>query len=74
MLASLSGSNELVTSLIENGANVNASQSRRGDCVDDRGAGNHSAIAGLLLKSGADANARSEDGRTALSIARRQQQ
>ena len=32
-------------------------------------AGNRSAIAGLLLKSDADANARSEDGRTALSIA-----
>ena len=32
-------------------------------------AGNRAGIAGLLLKSGADVNARSEDGRTALSIA-----
>ena len=32
-------------------------------------AGNHSTLAALLLKSGADVNARSEDGRTALSIA-----
>jgi ankyrin repeat protein len=32
-------------------------------------AGNRSTIAGLLLRSGADVNARSVDGRTALSIA-----
>jgi ankyrin repeat protein len=32
-------------------------------------AGNHSSVAALLLKSGADIDARSEDGRTALSIA-----
>jgi ankyrin repeat protein len=33
-------------------------------------AGNHSTLAALLVKAGADVNARSEDGRTALSIAR----
>jgi ankyrin repeat protein len=32
-------------------------------------AGNRSGVVGLLLKSGADVNARSEDGRTALTIA-----
>jgi ankyrin repeat protein len=32
-------------------------------------AGNRTGLTALLLKSGADANARSEDGRTALSIA-----
>jgi ankyrin repeat protein len=32
-------------------------------------AGNRSNIAELLLKSGADVNARAEDGRTALSVA-----
>jgi ankyrin repeat protein len=32
-------------------------------------AGNRTTIAALLLKSGADINARSEDGRSALSIA-----
>jgi ankyrin repeat protein len=32
-------------------------------------AGNRAGMVGLLLKSGADVSARSEDGRTALSIA-----
>ncbi len=32
-------------------------------------ANNHPRVAELLLKSGADVNARSEDGRTALGIA-----
>jgi ankyrin repeat protein len=32
-------------------------------------ANNHQSVAALLLKSGADVNARSQDGRTALGIA-----
>lgn len=70
MLASLSGSNVLATSLIEHGADANAVNSGGVTALMIAAAGNHPAIAELLLRSGADANARSEDGRTALSIAR----
>jgi ankyrin repeat protein len=70
MLAALSGSNALATSLIEHGANANAANSGGVTALMIAAAGNHSDIAELLLKSGADANAHSEDGRTALSIAR----
>jgi quinoprotein dehydrogenase-associated probable ABC transporter substrate-binding protein len=69
MLASRSGSNELATSLIEHGANVNATNSGGVTALMIASAGNRSAIARLLLKWGADVNARSEDGRTALTIA-----
>ena len=37
-------------------------------------ANDHRNVVALLLKSGADVNARSEDGRTALSIAQGEQQ
>ena len=50
MLASLSGSNALATSLIEHGANVNAANSGGVTALMIAAAGNHSAIAGLLLK------------------------
>jgi quinoprotein dehydrogenase-associated probable ABC transporter substrate-binding protein len=70
MLASLSGSNVLATSLIEHGADANAANSGGVTALMIAAAGNHPAIAKLLLQSGADVNAQSEDGRTALSIAR----
>ena len=69
MLASISGSNELVALLIEHGAKVNAANPGGVTALMIAAAGNRSSIVGLLLKSGADVNARSEDGRTALSIA-----
>ena len=69
MLASISGSSEVATSLIERGAKVNAANSGGVTALMIAAAGNRSSLVGLLLKSGADVNARSEDGRTALSIA-----
>ena len=49
-------------------------QSRRRHRADDRGRRQSCrTVAEMLLKSGADVNARSEDGRTALSIAAGQQ-
>jgi len=69
MLASLSGSSELVTLLIEHGAKVNATNPGGITALMIAAAGNRSSVVGLLLKSGADVNARSEDGRSALSIA-----
>src|SRR5258708_35076197 len=70
MLASISGSNELATLLIEHGAKVNATNPGGLTALMIAAAGNRSTIAGLLLRSGADVNVRSEDGRTALSIAK----
>jgi ankyrin repeat protein len=69
MLASISGSSELATALIEHGAKVNAANPGGVTALMIAAAGNRSTIAGLLLRSGADVNARSADGRTALSIA-----
>ncbi|GAC1330748.1 MAG: quinoprotein dehydrogenase-associated putative ABC transporter substrate-binding protein [Steroidobacteraceae bacterium] len=69
MLASMSGSSEVVTSLIERGAKVNAANVGGVTALMIAAAGNRPSIVGLLLKSGADVHARSEDGRTALSIA-----
>jgi quinoprotein dehydrogenase-associated probable ABC transporter substrate-binding protein len=69
MLASISGSQELATSLIQRGAKVNAANPGGVTALMIAVAGNRAGMVGLLLKSGADINARSEDGRTALSIA-----
>jgi len=70
MLASLSGSDDLVRLLIEHGAKVNAVNPGGVTALMIAAAGNRSKVAATLLESGADADARSEDGRTALSIAR----
>jgi quinoprotein dehydrogenase-associated probable ABC transporter substrate-binding protein len=70
MLATISGSDELVTALIDHGANVNAANPGGVTALMIAAAGNHSSVAAGLLKSGADLDARSDDGRTALSIAR----
>ncbi len=69
MLTAISGSTEIATMLIENGANVNAANPGGVTALMIAAAGNRSGMVGFLLKSGADVNARSEDGRTALSIA-----
>jgi quinoprotein dehydrogenase-associated probable ABC transporter substrate-binding protein len=69
MLASIAGSQELSTSLIQRGAKVNAANPGGVTALMIAAAGNRAGIVTLLLKSGADVNARSEDGRTALSIA-----
>jgi quinoprotein dehydrogenase-associated probable ABC transporter substrate-binding protein len=69
MLASISGSSELATSLIGRGAKINAVNPGGVTALMIAVAGNHSTLAALLVKEGADVNARSEDGRTALSIA-----
>jgi quinoprotein dehydrogenase-associated probable ABC transporter substrate-binding protein len=69
MLASISGSTEVASMLIERGAKVNAVNPGGVTALMIAAAGNRAVIVGFLLKSGADLNARSEDGRTALSIA-----
>jgi ankyrin repeat protein len=70
MLASISGSSELVTSLIGHGAQVNAKNPGGVTALMIAAANDHPGVAELLIKSGADVDARSEDGRTALSIAK----
>ena len=70
MLASVSGSDDLVKALIEHGAKVNAANPGGVTALMIAAAGNRPNVAAVLLKSGAEVNARSEDGRTALSIAR----
>jgi ankyrin repeat protein len=69
MLASVSGSNALATSLITHGARVNATNPGGVTALMIAAANDHPGIAELLLRSGADVAARSEDGRTALGIA-----
>jgi quinoprotein dehydrogenase-associated probable ABC transporter substrate-binding protein len=69
MLAAISGSTDLATSLIGHGAKVNAVNPGGVTALMIAAANDHRNVAAVLLKSGADVNARSEDGRTALSIA-----
>jgi quinoprotein dehydrogenase-associated probable ABC transporter substrate-binding protein len=69
MLAALSGSSDLATSLIGHGAKVNAVNPGGVTALMIAAANDHRNVVAVLLKSGADVNARSEDGRTALSIA-----
>jgi quinoprotein dehydrogenase-associated probable ABC transporter substrate-binding protein len=69
MLASISGSSDLATALIEHGAKVNAANPGGVTALMIAAAGNRAGLASLLIKSGADVNARSQDGRTALTIA-----
>ena len=69
MLAAISGSSDLTTSLISHGAKVNAVNPGGVTALMIAAANDHPAVAGVLLKSGADPNARSQDGRTAVGIA-----
>jgi quinoprotein dehydrogenase-associated probable ABC transporter substrate-binding protein len=69
MLAAITGSTDLATSLMTHGAKVNAVNPGGVTSLMIAAAGNHSNLVSLLLRSGADVNARSQDGRTALSIA-----
>ena len=69
MLAAISGSTDLATSLLGRGAKINAVNPGGVTALMIAVAGNHATLIDLLVKSGADVNARSEDGRTALSIA-----
>ncbi len=69
MLAAISGSSDLASSLIGHGAKVNAVNPGGVTALMIAAANDHRNVAAVLLKSGADVNARSEDGRTALSIA-----
>jgi ankyrin repeat protein len=69
MLASISGSSEIVTNLLGRGAQVNAANPGGVTALMIAAANDHPNIVELLLRSGADINARSQDGRTALDIA-----
>jgi quinoprotein dehydrogenase-associated probable ABC transporter substrate-binding protein len=69
MLASISGSYDISSVLIQHGAKVNAANPGGVTALMIAAAGNRTSVVELLLKSGADVNARSEDGRTALGIA-----
>lgn len=69
MLASISGSSELVTTLLGRGARINAANPGGVTSLMIAAANDHPNVVELLLRSGADVNARSQDGRTALDIA-----
>ena len=69
MLAAISGSGTIASSLIGHGAKVNAVNPGGLTALMIAAANNNAGVAQVLLKSGADVNARTEDGRTALAIA-----
>jgi len=69
MLAAISGSGTMASSLIGHGAKVNAVNPGGLTALMIAAANNNAGVAQVLLKSGADVNARTEDGRTALAIA-----
>ena len=69
MLAAISGSGAIASSLIGHGAKVNAVNPGGLTALMIAAANNNAGVAQVLLKSGADVNARTEDGRTALAIA-----
>jgi ankyrin repeat protein len=69
MLATISGSDELVQALLAHGAQVNAANPGGVTALMIAAAGNHFTVASLLLRAGAEIGAHSQDGRTALSIA-----
>jgi hypothetical protein len=68
-LAARTGGKDLVTILLEAGAEVNAlSPDRGGSALIDCALGKYHDIAALLLKAGADVNVKSRDGQSALII------
>ncbi len=69
MLAAISGSGDIVTTLIGHGAQVNTANPGGVTALMIAAANDHSNIVDLLIRSGADIGARSQDGRTALDIA-----
>jgi quinoprotein dehydrogenase-associated probable ABC transporter substrate-binding protein len=69
MLAAISGSGAIATSLVQHGAKVNAVNPGGLTALMIAAANNNAGVAQVLLNSGADVNAKTEDGRTALAIA-----
>ena len=69
MLAAISGSPAIASSLIGHGAKVDAVNPGGLTALMIAAANNNAGVAQVLLKSGADVNARTQDGRTALAIA-----
>jgi hypothetical protein len=69
-LAARAGDREITALLIKSGASVNlAAGDRGGAALIDAALGKHRDIMGDLLEAGADPNARSKDGQSALIIA-----
>ena len=69
-LAARAGDRKITALLLESGASVNLpAGDRGGGALIDAALGKHTDILGDLLKAGADPNARSKDGQSALIIA-----